>query len=123
VLLRIEDHDAQRSRPEYARAILADLDWLGFTADRPLTRQSERHAEYGRVAADLDARGLVYGCRCTRQDLPGEHYPGTCRERGIGLAADVGWRLRLDAGEETLADLILGPQRRHPAGPCGDVLI
>ena len=79
VLLRIEDHDRQRARPEYERAILDDLDWLGFVPDRYPTstfrqgpcesRQSDRESIHGRFAAGLIARGLVYGCTCTRQDL------------------------------------------------------
>lgn len=123
VLLRIEDHDAQRSQTEYERAILEDLEWLGFVPDLPLTRQSDRHAHYAHAAANLEARGLLYGCRCTRQELQSEWYPGRCRERGIGLDPDVGWRLRLEAGDEHFDDLLLGPQCQRPAEQCGDVLI
>ncbi|MBS1819076.1 MAG: tRNA glutamyl-Q(34) synthetase GluQRS [Acidobacteria bacterium] len=91
VLLRIEDHDRQRSRREYERAILEDLDWLGFVPDDPPTddfragacrgRQSDRADVYESALARLrgrdasgDPRGraqqpLVYGCDCTRRDL------------------------------------------------------
>src|SRR4051812_46611065 len=100
VLLRIEDHDAQRSRPEFERALLDDLDWLGFVPDlyrtdefragRCESRQSDRHAVYARAASALAARGLVFGCECTRQDLAAlainadgdVRYPGTCRDKG-----------------------------------------
>ena len=119
VLLRVEDHDRQRCRPEFEAALLDDLDWLGLRprpASRPAAfragacdgRQSDRDAIYRAAAAGLAARGLVYGCRCTRRDLEaagagdaGElRYPGTCRQsraaaRGRArLAARVDRRAR-----------------------------
>jgi glutamyl-Q tRNA(Asp) synthetase len=79
VLLRIEDHDRERCRPEYEAAILDDLDWLGFAADVFPTdrfragpcesRQSDRVAIYAAAAAELAVRGLIYGCTCTRQEI------------------------------------------------------
>src|SRR5882724_2678930 len=69
ILLRIEDHDRQRSRPEYEAAILEDLAWLGFTADAPLVRQSERGAIYEEALASLRARGQVYACVCSRAEI------------------------------------------------------
>jgi len=69
VLLRIEDHDRQRSRLEYERAIREDLDWLGFVADEDGGRQSERGAIYDAALAGLRARGLVYACECSRADV------------------------------------------------------
>src|SRR5947209_200535 len=69
VLLRIEDHDRQRSRPEFEAAILDDLAWLGFAADEPLVRQSERGAIYEDALDRLRARGLVYACSCSRADI------------------------------------------------------
>ena len=79
VLLRIEDHDRERCRPEYEAALLEDLDWLGFVPDVYPTdafragqcesRQSDRHEVYQRAAEDLIGRGLVYACRCTRKDV------------------------------------------------------
>src|SRR3954467_10111940 len=56
VLLRLEDHDRIRCRPEYERALLEDLDWLGFVPDRgrhPVERQSDRAARYMTALADL----------------------------------------------------------------------
>jgi glutamyl-tRNA synthetase/glutamyl-Q tRNA(Asp) synthetase len=142
VLLRIEDHDRERCRPEYERAILDDLDWLGFTPDVFPTgafragpcpsRQSDRHAIYESAAHDLEAHGLLYGCTCSRQDIAdasdgnerGElWYPGTCRERRIPLGPGVAWRLRIDRGRETFEDLLCGPQQQDPAGQCGDLAI
>ena len=149
VLLRIEDHDAERCRPEYERAILDDLDWLGFAPDiLPVTRQSDRQHHYARVADELRQRGLIYGCTCSRQqiaeispaDSDGERrYPGTCRTRGISLAGSedpasgqsedpasgngVAWRLRMDPGEESFTDLLVGPQTQDPSTQCGDLVI
>src|SRR5438876_9335181 len=68
ILLRIEDHDRQRSRPEFEAAIVEDLAWLGFAADGPLVRQSERGPIYEEALDRLRARGLVYVCACTRSD-------------------------------------------------------
>lgn len=131
VRLRIEDHDRQRCRPEYERAILEDLAWLGFAADGPVVRQSDRGEVYGAAVTRLAAHGLAYGCRCTRADLqtvaPGpdgeRRYPGTCRDRGIALTEGVGWRVRLQPGEERFGDLLCGPQVQDPAAQCGDLLI
>src|SRR5262245_11074841 len=59
ILLRIEDHDRQRCRPEHERALLEDLAWLGFRWDGALVRQSERGAIYERALARLRAQRLV----------------------------------------------------------------
>ena len=73
VLLRIEDHDRDRSRVAYEHALLDDLDWLGFHADESgrdsggLCRQSERGGLYERALAQLDERHLVYACACSRR--------------------------------------------------------
>src|SRR5258705_9982842 len=104
VLLRIEDHDRQRSRREFEAAIFEDLDWLGFVPDEPAVRQRDRGDIYLQALEGLRRHGLVYACRCTRADvaaaglppsLPGgtevagrdggseQRYPGTCRERGL----------------------------------------
>lgn len=143
VLLRIEDHDRERCRPEYERAILDDLDWLGFAPDdfptdafrhgRCESRQSDRHAIYEAAAAQLDARGLLYGCRCSRQSIADAtasdgtrdelRYPGTCRDRGQALTPDVTWRLRVEPGPESFVDLLCGPQTQNPGAQCGDVAI
>ena len=71
VLLRIEDHDRQRSRVEFERAILEDLAWLGFAHDGEIVRQSERESIYQEALQRLIDRGLVYGCTCTRAEIQG----------------------------------------------------
>jgi glutamyl-tRNA synthetase/glutamyl-Q tRNA(Asp) synthetase len=141
VLLRIEDHDAQRARPEYERAILDDLDWLGFLPDEYPTsafragrcgsRQSERGQIYEAAAMELNARGLVYGCDCSRQTIAmaaaaplGELvYPGTCRDRRLPLGDGLAWRVRIEPGVESFDDLLCGPQHQSPADQCGDLII
>jgi len=92
-LLRIEDIDGTRSRPEFVAGILEDLAWLGLRWDS-LVFQSERLATYDAALDTLKARGLVYPCFCTRAEIAasasapqgdiGPVYPGTCR----GLGAD-----------------------------------
>jgi len=145
VVLRIEDHDRERCRPEYDAGILEDLDWLGYRADFPLVRQSERRGIYRQAADVLRARDLVYGCTCSRAEIEardvsrgtrdagrgarkgGEarevRYDGYCRDRGIAPTDGVGWRVRLDPGVERFVDGFLGPQAQDPSQQSGDVLI
>jgi glutamyl-Q tRNA(Asp) synthetase len=88
-LLRIEDLDPTRSRPEFVNAIYEDLIWLGLEWDQPMLVQSHRSAVYAEALEELRAQGLVYACFCTRADIAaaleaphgpaGAHYPGTCR--------------------------------------------
>lgn len=121
ILLRIEDHDRERSRPEYERALLEDLAWLGFEADETM-RQRDRSAVYEDAIARLKDAGLIYACDCTRRQA-GARYPGTCRDRGLEDAPDRGLRVRIGDGEETFDDLLLGPQSQRPAAESGDVLL
>jgi len=135
VILRIEDHDRERCRPEYEAGILDDLDWLGYRADFPLVRQSERDEVYRGAAGVLRAQGVLYACSCTRAeiDVRGQRsdvrgaaelrYDGHCRDRGLALRDGVGWRVRMDPGVERFVDGLLGPQEQDPSQQCGDVLI
>jgi glutamyl-Q tRNA(Asp) synthetase len=143
VLLRIEDHDRIRSRPEFEAAILDDLAWLGFAADQPLVRQSERGAIYEDALDRLRRQGLVYACSCSRAEIvaatarskattsgpfgPGADlelcYPGSCRARGLAEAPGRGLRVRLEPTVERFVDLRLGPQEQRPSEQCGDLLI
>ena len=123
-LLRLEDIDPTRCRPEFAAAIQQDLAWLGLHWDGAVRVQSQHLAEYQAVLDGLAERGLVYPCFCTRADVLREvsasagapHapdgaplYPGTCRrlsaaERAEHIAAGERFALRLDMQ----AALILG---------------
>ena len=88
-LLRIEDLDQGRSRPEFVDGIHEDLRWLGLDWDQPVLVQSQRTDAYAEALDRLRERGLVYACFCTRSDiaqsLTAPHgdaatsYPGTCR--------------------------------------------
>ena len=93
-LLRIEDIDPGRARPEHIDGILADLEWLGLEYDGEILYQSERLALYAEALGRLKEKGLVYPCFCTRASIAAEiaasaaapHgadgplYPGTCRQ-------------------------------------------
>ena len=130
VLLRIEDHDRQRCRPEFDAAILEDLKWLGFEFDAPLVRQSDRGAVYDRALDRLRARGLVYACDCSRakiaalSSLEGDElrYPGTCAHKELLEAPGLGLRVRLAPSVERFIDLRHGRQEQRPSEQCGDLL-
>jgi glutamyl-Q tRNA(Asp) synthetase len=146
VLLRVEDHDRGRCRPEYERALLEDLDWLGLVPDGAGTdvfrasaiaqRQSDNVARYAARLDELDRAGVVYACRCSRSEIardviqgePREHgevrYPGTCRDARLASDSTPARRVRTDAGPaELFDDLRLGQQRQDPWLQCGDVLV
>jgi len=87
-LVRIEDLDQGRSRPEFVDAIFEDVSWLGLEWDDPVLVQSQRSAVYAEALDRLRDMGLVYPCYCTRADIaaaleaphaPQGQYPGTCR--------------------------------------------
>jgi glutamyl-tRNA synthetase/glutamyl-Q tRNA(Asp) synthetase len=132
VLLRIEDHDRERCRPEYEAGILDDLDWLGFVPDvyptaeyragRCAGRQSERDEIYRQATRTLREQGLLYACDCTRRTISGR-YDGRCRSRGLPLAEGSSWRVVIDEGVEQFDDILRGSQTQDPSAQCGDVLI
>jgi len=110
-LLRIEDIDPSRSRPQWEEQIYSDLSWMGLTWPQPVLRQSDRLNRYQQAVQKLIEMGLVYPCCCNRADIEaaagapqegvpkfgpdGRIYPGTCRGRSIDQAAP-GDVLRLD---------------------------
>jgi glutamyl-tRNA synthetase/glutamyl-Q tRNA(Asp) synthetase len=126
VLLRIEDHDRIRCRPEYVTALLDDLDWLGFAADEgrePLLRQSHRDARYQQALEHLRRCFHVYACTCSRKLIGGERYGGRCRDRAIAETVPHTLRVALEPGAERFVDLRLGPVEQSPADQCGDLAI
>ena len=123
VLLRIEDHDRTRSRPEFEAALLEDLDWLGFSPDGHLARQSERGGLYAQALDRLHKIGLTYACECSRSEIGSGRYPGTCAARGLDLASGLSVRVRLDDRVERFDDLRLGLQEQQPSAQCGDLLV
>lgn len=137
VLLRIEDHDRIRCRPEFEAALLDDLDWLGFVPDEgrdPVIRQSDRHGVYTAALDRLRTAHQVYVCACSRREIhlraqrlgePGgdERYDGRCRERRLGEGPGRGWRLLMPGAPERFTDLRLGALEQTPAQQCGDLLL
>jgi glutamyl-tRNA synthetase/glutamyl-Q tRNA(Asp) synthetase len=133
VVLRIEDHDRQRSRPEYARALLEDLAWLGFEHDRGPYTQADEPQVYETALRSLADRAPVYGCDCSRAsyaawaDVHGHGWrgsgcPNDCRSRGLTADAAPGIRVALPDRDESWTDLRLGPQHASPTVD-GDLLV
>jgi len=85
LLIRIEDTDSTRCRPEYTRAILEDLAWLGVVSDGPVLHQSEHVQDYRRAASRLEAMGLLYPCFATRQQIEVAAVPGAVDPDGAPL--------------------------------------
>jgi len=141
VLLRIEDHDRQRCRPEYEFALLDDLDRLGLGADEPSTtelrsgpspyRQSDCGPIYAAAVEELARATDVYACDCSRSTFAtwreangrawsGPGCPGRCRKQGLELRPGLALRAALGDGEEAWDDLLLGPQS-GPVSGDGDL--
>ena len=105
LLLRIEDTDPTRCKPEFEASILDDLAWLGIVFDGPPRRQSEHPVDYADALAKLEARGLVYPCFCTRGQIArasagGRDPDGAPLHRGGCVAVSAReTRERLAAGE------------------------
>ncbi|HYE31364.1 MAG TPA: tRNA glutamyl-Q(34) synthetase GluQRS [Methylomirabilota bacterium] len=151
LVLRIEDLDFARCRPEFVQAIMEDLSWLGLAWDEgpdlggmfaPYT-QSERLDRYRAAFDILRGRGVVYPCTCSRQDVlralsaphQGEEepvYPGTCRSKNLSspeitaLSAKtkVSWRFRVpDRAPIAFQDLCFGPQSYEAGRHFGDFIV
>jgi len=153
VVLRMEDLDPARSKPQFAAAILEDLAWLGLDWDEGPDKggphgpyaQSERRGLYAEALAGLDGRGLLYPCYCTRAELhagqadpasaphAGEQeavYAGTCLALTDPMRADrealgrrPALRLRAETGAISFNDAVLGPQCQELSRQCGDFVL
>ena len=128
-LLRIEDIDHTRCRPEYEAAIVEDLSWLGLDWDGPIRRQSAHFEDYRAALARLDTQGLLYPCFCTRREIQAEiaaaggapqgelgaPYPGTCRRLGVAERE----KRRRDASDYALRlDIVAALTRTGPLDWC-----
>jgi glutamyl-tRNA synthetase len=148
-LLRVEDLDAPRVRPELESRILAELRWLGLDWDEGPDvgggvgpyRQSGRAARHAEAVGRLRASGRAYPCFCSRAEIaaaaraphgPGEdgpRYPGTCRDLSPGEAARraerrrPAFRLRVEPGPVRFPDGVHGPQALDVAGTVGDFVV
>jgi glutamyl-Q tRNA(Asp) synthetase len=144
-LLRIEDIDLTRSRPEFERAIYQDLEWLGLRWEEPVRRQSEHFADYAAALEKLRSLDLLYPCFCTRKEIAdeiaragvapqasefgadGPLYPGTCRAlpeeaRKTRMAEGIPYALRLDtakAAKRAGRSLTFEERGRGPQGETG----
>jgi glutamyl-Q tRNA(Asp) synthetase len=91
-LLRVEDIDVTRCRPEFTDAIIEDMRWLGLAWDGEVLIQSQRMAVYDEALSQLNSMGLLYRCGCSRAEVGPGRYPGTCRDLGLTEGA---WRLNM----------------------------
>lgn len=138
-VLRIEDIDGTRSRPELAAEFLDDLAWLGLAWDGAAVIQSRRIADHIAAGERLKAMGLLYPCNCTRAEIvsaahehgpDGPVYPGTCRHRAVDRAIDLkgaAWRIDMAkaaalAGPLAWTDALAGKQIARPE-TFGDVVL
>lgn len=132
-LLRIEDIDVGRCRPEFESALKEDLAWLGLSWPEPARRQSDHMADYLAALDRLSEQGLLYPCFCTRRDIAeeiarsgaapqgpdGPLYPGVCRalsvdQRAERLANGTPHALRLDVEKaQKLAGTLRWFDHRH----------
>lgn len=134
-LLRIEDIDGARSRPELAADFRADLAWLALDFDE-VPAQSTRLTSYAAAAEQLRAMGLLYPCTCTRAQIEaleprmgaeGLIYPGTCKGRAVDPALPAAWRLDVEkamasTGPLNWHDELHGEQLADPR-EFGDVVL
>jgi glutamyl-Q tRNA(Asp) synthetase len=134
-LLRIEDIDRTRCRPEYEAAILEDLAWLGLDWETPVRRQSDHMADYGRALRELGERGLLYRCFRTRREIAEaieaaphgtmEAYRGTPlppaeEQRRLEAGEAYAWRLSLEAAARVLGGLGTLSFIEEGQGPNGE---
>lgn len=132
-LLRVEDVDGPRCRPEFEARQLRDLERLGLDWDGPVLRQSRRSEAYRAALAGLQNTGHLYPCRCTRRDLQAlasaphaddglRPYPGRCRNLPFETF-EAALRFRCPDGPLTWTDCLLGLREDDPAPLTGDPLL
>lgn len=139
-LVRLEDIDGTRCRPEYEAGILEDLAWLGLKWEQPVRRQSEHMDDYERALEKLRSKGLIYRCFKTRKDLAEaamsaphgavEPFRGgpiheNEEDRWLSEGKSFAWRLSLDAAREALGagvhTLFFREDGRGPKGEHGKI--
>ncbi len=138
MVLRIEDLDRERSKPEFIDAVQRDFELLGLTWDKGPYFQHDRDEAYRAAFESLQEKGLLYPCFCTRADLHaasaphrGEKlvYPGTCRGLSAAERAEKervrhpAFRLRVPDTTYEFTDAIQGPYRQNLLHECGDYLV
>ena len=138
LVLRNDDLDRERVRPEFTQGLMEDLRWLGLNWDEGPFNQSERIALYRGAFERLKDQGAVYPCACSRRDVlralqaphPEEEepvYPGTCRAKrleDLPPGTKVSWRFRVPDGEVIgFEDGNFGPQRYRAGMDFGDFVV
>ncbi len=135
LVLRLEDLDPERARPEWSRDLRRDLEWLGLDWDE-VESQKERSENHAEALDRLEAMGALYPCACTRREIAAEadpspdggfRYRGTCREKTFGKG---GWRACVDALRVRLSDETIQPTvffgeelARNPFRDFGDPVV
>lgn len=140
IVLRIEDLDRARAKPELVDTCLRDLEWLGIDWDGQPTYQSADLGPYEEALASLIASGAAYACTCSRKEIEAAqsaphtadqlHYPGTCRGRYASVKAaerfadrEVGLRLRVGSAPLDLEDAVRGRHSTDVQRDVGDFLL
>ena len=136
-VLRIEDLDPARCRPEYIALLRDDLQWIGLDWDREMPMQSTRTAVYAEAFDRLNAQGLLYPCFCTRNELHAASaphasdgtpvYAGTCRtltrEQIAAQTRKPAWRIRVPNEAIRYSDGVYGEISQNLLADCGDFIL
>ncbi len=133
MILRMEDLDRQRTKPEYAEILRKDLQWLGLTYDCETPPQSTRDDIYQHYFEILQEKGLLYPCYCTRAQLHSVNaphqsdgtyiYPGTCRNLTEIPDRLPSWRITVPDRDYSVSDKIQGIYRENLQRDCGDFIL
>jgi len=140
-LLRVEDLDRARCRPQYVDVLMRDMEWLGLTWDGPVLFQSARDEVYRQALVRLEQADLVYPCFCTRAEITraasaphglseeGPRYPGICARLSSAERAErsrtrqPAYRFRVPTGEVRFVDGLQGPYSQNVAEVVGDFVV
>ena len=139
IVLRLEDLDPERCRPEYCGQVMRDLEWLGLDWDGEPVYQSRRTGAYERAFRTLEEKGLVYPCFCTRAERlaasaphrsDGEAvYTGRCaqlapaRREELMAVRRPAWRVRVSQETVRVHDLLQGEYSQQLKQECGDFIL
>ena len=139
MVLRLEDLDPDRCRPEYCDQVMRDLEWLGLDWDGAPVYQSRRTGAYAAAFRALEEQGLVYPCFCTRAErlaASAPHrsdgvtvYDGRCarlspaEREAMSRTRRPAWRVRVPEREVAFSDLLQGEYREELSRDCGDFIL
>ncbi len=139
MVLRLEDLDPDRCRPEYCDQVMRDLEWLGLDWDNEPVYQSRRTEVYAQAFRELERQGLIYPCFCTRAErlaASAPHrsdgtavYDGRCgrltpaEREELSKTRRPAWRVRVSEQEISFTDLLQGSFSENLARDCGDFIL